>query len=297
MEIRVTTTRDSDKGFQVAVPGIDHPLVCRDFADIRVAVRDELRLYGHDTQDLRIYIDQLPIRTSHRVSSQYPLAASLEELPFARRWNLIWASWGRLAHLEGLDPFDPREAPPCYLGVSSVYSVPAARLGADSLHHLVSRDGRNGAGPCDNHARRAKVAGALLDPTRIPRNQRCPQVARHWPPYLNPDSRLPMDRARYAVATALGEGCSLCRGRPARVLDHDHYTGLVRGYLCTDCNGLVDRCRHLEICPAVEYLNTPSACHLAITYPEHRKRIRSKRYRERAALMATYGLAPPWYTC
>lgn len=265
MDIRVTATRDSDEGFQVVVPDIDGPLVCRDFAEIRVVVRDELRLQGHDTRDLRIYIDQLPIRTSDRVSSRYPLAASLEELSFARRWNLIWASGARAAHLEGLDPFDPREAPSCYLGPSSVYSMPAARLGADSLHHLVSRDGRKG--PCDSHARRLKMTGAFLDPTRIPRNQRCPQVAGHWPPYLNPDSPLPLDRARYAVATALGEGCSLCRGRPARVLDHDHYTGLVRGYLCTDCNGLVDRCRHLEICPAAEYLNTPPACHLAINVP------------------------------
>lgn len=298
MDIRVTITRDSEDGLQVVVPGIDDTLVFRGSTDIRVAVRDALQLHGHCTKGLRIYIDRHPVAAYHGLTpSRYPLAESLDELPFARRWNLIWASSSRLAKLERLDPFDPCEAPSCDLWPGLFYPMPAARLGADSFHHLVSADGSKGLMACDDHAVRLKVTGAFLDPTRISRIQQCPQASGHWPGYQDPESPRPMDRARHTVATAIGDSCSLCRGRPARVLDHDHYTGLVRGYLCTHCNGVVDRCRHLEICPAADYLKTPPAGHLTMTYPEHRKRIASKRYRERAALMATYGLAPPWYQC
>lgn len=32
--------------------------------------------------------------------------------------------------------------------------------------------------------------------------------------------------------------CAVCGGRGERVIDHDHDTGLIRGFLCRSCNGL-----------------------------------------------------------
>lgn len=50
----------------------------------------------------------------------------------------------------------------------------------------------------------------------------------------------------------------------------DHFTGLVRGLLCRNCNSRVDWCVHVSGCPWADYLNNPPAAHLQLIVPNRR---------------------------
>jgi hypothetical protein len=63
---------------------------------------------------------------------------------------------------------------------------------------------------------------------------------------------VPLAEVRRALVTALGPRCSLCHERYPFAVDHDHATGLVRGYLCRDCNTRVERCVHIRGRPRAE---------------------------------------------
>lgn len=39
-----------------------------------------------------------------------------------------------------------------------------------------------------------------------------------------------------AVLTGMAGSCNVCATAPAEVIDHDHTTGAVRGFLCKKCN-------------------------------------------------------------
>jgi hypothetical protein len=57
-----------------------------------------------------------------------------------------------------------------------------------------------------------------------------------WPAHLTVAT--PLGRVRLVLVEALGDGCHACRWWPGTMVDHDHFTGLVRGLLCVDwCGG------------------------------------------------------------
>jgi hypothetical protein len=70
-----------------------------------------------------------------------------------------------------------------------------------------------------------------------------------------------------------GSQCWACQSNPACYIDHDHFTGDVRGLLCSECNLRIEDCLHpwgFE-CFASEYLNYRPAWWLALRYrPENK---------------------------
>lgn len=90
---------------------------------------------------------------------------------------------------------------------------------------------------------------------------------------LLPPPSPPRDAARQRIYKILtnkfGTLCMLCGVNLAREIDHDHFTGLVRGFTCKDCNSRVDKCAHPSSldCPFSAYLAFPPALSLGIKYP------------------------------
>lgn len=78
-----------------------------------------------------------------------------------------------------------------------------------------------------------------------------------------------------ALIDEFGPMCQSCGQRYGHVVDHDHFTGLVRGLLCRVCNTWVDTCVHADSadCEYAVYLNAPPAESLKLRYPaSHRQR-------------------------
>ncbi|MEV6871651.1 endonuclease domain-containing protein [Amycolatopsis sp. NPDC051128] len=104
-------------------------------------------------------------------------------------------------------------------------------------------------------------------------SQRCTYVGGRsdWPPSLSPDSRI--GRIRQRLIDLAGAQCHACGLQVGVIVDHDPFTGLIRGLLCSDCNAWIDICPHLRGCPRAAYLNNPPARHLQLRYPHaHRDR-------------------------
>jgi len=80
--------------------------------------------------------------------------------------------------------------------------------------------------------------GPLAD---VPRVARCPSWVDYWP---QPADATPIGRVRATLIRSLTEACSICGAHLGQFVDHDHRTGLARGWLCRDCNTRVERCRH-----------------------------------------------------
>lgn len=58
------------------------------------------------------------------------------------------------------------------------------------------------------------------------------------------------DQLKMSLILAQGNRCALCEANFSHVggspcLDHDHDTGLVRGVLCSNCNGIEGKIRNL----------------------------------------------------
>jgi hypothetical protein len=77
-----------------------------------------------------------------------------------------------------------------------------------------------------------------------------------------------MGRQRARLVAALGSRCHACRTRAGSFIDHDHFTGLVRGLLCEYCNTHIDGCLHVSGCVWADYLNSPPAVELKLSYPK-----------------------------
>jgi hypothetical protein len=67
---------------------------------------------------------------------------------------------------------------------------------------------------------------------------------------------------------ALGPDCHACGSERGTCIDHDHFTGAVRGLVCLYCNTHVDECLHRVGCAWADYLNDPPAASLRLPYPK-----------------------------
>lgn len=116
-----------------------------------------------------------------------------------------------------------------------------------------------------NVAWQVRLTDVVVDAAAIAVRNRCVIGARQgWPGYLG--SGTAMGRQRAQLVAELGPSCGACRRRPGTVVDHDHFTGLVRGLLCVHCNTWIDRCPHLTGCVWGDYLNHPPTAHLRLAY-------------------------------
>ncbi|MFF3896432.1 endonuclease domain-containing protein [Streptomyces sp. NPDC001812] len=113
------------------------------------------------------------------------------------------------------------------------------------------------------------VGGPGVDPGMVERPDRCQGGAyelRHlWPPRLARTASV--RRLRSALIDALGADCHLCGLYPGAMVDHDHQTGRVRGFLCAFCNRVLEECPHVTDCPRADYLLVPPAAGLNLIYP------------------------------
>jgi hypothetical protein len=107
------------------------------------------------------------------------------------------------------------------------------------------------------------AAGTLLLPEHVPVVQRCPNG--QWPGRHHRQDR--MGRIRIELAQHFGRACSGCGRRPFDTVDHDHFSWLVRGGLCRNCNTQIEQCPHLAGCRWAEYLNAPPGFALGIRFP------------------------------
>jgi hypothetical protein len=73
------------------------------------------------------------------------------------------------------------------------------------------------------------LTDVIADPAQIPLRQACPDqgVRIDWPGYQGSDTATGRLHAR--LVDFLGPHSHACRMRPGAVVDHDHFTGLVRG--------------------------------------------------------------------
>lgn len=118
----------------------------------------------------------------------------------------------------------------------------------------------------------------------------CPSPSRKpRPPATAPGTSAgsqPLADVRRELVEWLGADCTICRVNEGSAVDHDNRTGLVRGFLCRDCNLFLERCLHVDGCPFADYLNDPPAAPLGLVYPKRRER----RHRsENEALMRVAG--------
>jgi hypothetical protein len=105
-------------------------------------------------------------------------------------------------------------------------------------------------------------------PGLVPVRQRCRDdlsPRSPWPGYQGGDNVLGRLRAR--LVRRFGPMCSTCGEQWGTHVDHDHFTGRVRGLLCAGCNGHVDGCVHAGGCVFGDYLDDPPAARLNLRYP------------------------------
>lgn len=146
----------------------------------------------------------------------------------------------------------------------------AAQSGA--VWHLVGE-----GAPCSwSEVTRGEAYG---DPHLVPRRDQCRRAVAQWPAFLGSGAK--HRPAKRRAARAAGGRCSLCAGAPLQVLDHSHLDGLVRGYLCRDCNAHVDGCLHRGGCPCDSYLRNPPLLDLQLQFPGYQVVARRGVYQSR----------------
>lgn len=142
-------------------------------------------------------------------------------------------------------------------------------------------------GECDQRTVRwaVTVTDVITDPVLVPSRQRCVHYSSRtdWPGYQGPDT--PEGRQRAQLVAALGRACHACGIRPGACIDHDHFTGMVRGLLCRYCNTHADSCPHAFGCAWAGYLNNPPAAYLRLRYPKPERVYHSSRTAEKIAYL------------
>jgi hypothetical protein len=106
-------------------------------------------------------------------------------------------------------------------------------------------------------------------PGLVPVRQRCLDDLTWrspWPGYQGGSN--PLGRLRARLVRAFGPMCGTCAEQWGTHVDHDHFTGRVRGLLCGRCNTQVDACPHASGCAFGDYLNDPPAARLNLRYPK-----------------------------
>lgn len=104
------------------------------------------------------------------------------------------------------------------------------------------------------------------DVSAVRSRDRCPLAAQHWPGYTGSAERDRQAQTRRWLVRKFGPMCNCCGLRRACQIDHDHATGLVRGYVCRHCNSRLDGCLHLSGCPWADYQNDPPALLMRLPY-------------------------------
>ena len=110
---------------------------------------------------------------------------------------------------------------------------------------------------------RVTIGDIETDPALVPVRQRCP-ISHGWPGYQGLDRAAGKQRAR--LVAEFGGQCCVCRRDRGTHIDHDHFTGMVRGLLCGYCNSFAHECLHVSGCPMADYLNDPPAARLRMLY-------------------------------
>ncbi|WP_083914199.1 endonuclease domain-containing protein [Nocardia concava] len=137
-----------------------------------------------------------------------------------------------------------------------------------------------------------RLTETTADPVAVPNRYRCPtqETWTWWPAHHNPKTA--DGRMRALLARELGPDCHACGYAPGHGIDHDHFTGAVRGLLCRLCNNStmgVESCPHLSGCRWADYLNDPPAARLKLTYPRRGKPWRTSSH---AARVEALGFDP-----
>jgi hypothetical protein len=128
------------------------------------------------------------------------------------------------------------------------------------------------AGPLDHGSREVSwpvtLSGPAKDPALVPPRERCSVYVGSdmWPRFHGGQK----GKLVVALVTALGGDCHACGDPAGSFIDHDHFTGYVRGLLCKGCNHIVDMCPHPSGCAYARYLNDPPASPLRLKYPMDR---------------------------
>ncbi|MEU8001534.1 endonuclease domain-containing protein [Catellatospora sp. NPDC049111] len=108
----------------------------------------------------------------------------------------------------------------------------------------------------------------IVDPAKVRQRHRCPASSfGPWPAHLGDT---PMGQMRARLVDAFRTQCQGCGTQFGTVVDHDHFTGYVRGLLCLHCNSHIDGCMHPAGCRWAEYLNNPPAAQWRVYYPKGR---------------------------
>lgn len=221
----------------------------------------------------------------------------LEALPKSRQMVFLWRFARHGTRAQVASHMAALTARPCRV---SPYKAPwfeTAVPGDDGLHHLWhpergmvcgNPDMSAPQGPWvhkevfrwkDNNRPRRRTyttlvrrTGESVEPSLVRPGDRCwltDSSDRNWRPAwpLWMGDEAPYTRARWWFVERLGRGCAVCGGAGVGVMDHDPFTGWVRGMLCEDCNNHIDTCPHVSGCRYADYLNDPPASHLKAEYP------------------------------
>jgi hypothetical protein len=225
-----------------------------------------------------------------------------------RLHNLIWHRCGRPEFTVDSIEISSGRCTPQFQPANLPCAPEHAVLGDDGLFHFVTK-GRLTCHFAGEHAameHRVARCGAVggfptrrwrglirwdpapvsgpVDLLSVHPELQCPVPTSGWPGSLTGDgsrnSRL-ATQVRRVLVKKFGHGCMTCPNPWAAVIDHEHLTGHVRGYLCRDCNVRVDACSHPDDCPYADYLNAPPAATLGLVHPQHQQRMRQAGYRRR----------------